>query len=104
MRHSPNKPADKELRDIVDGQISGVCDFPDEQRDQLLEQLKNRYGQGLLAVLIYGSYRQKDKFNMLAGRYIEYDIQATVGNDWPFRQQGYPALQMKQYVDKKKTR
>ena len=56
-------------------------------------------------VLIYGSYRQKDKFNMLAGRYIEYDIQATVGNDWPFRQQGYPALQMKQYVDKKnKTR
>ncbi len=39
---------------------------------------------------------------MLAGRYIEYDIQATVGNEWPFKQQGYPALQMKTFVERQK--
>ena len=65
MRHSPNKPADVELRDIVAGQISGVCDFPDEQRDQLLEQLRKHYGRGLLAVLIYGSYLRGKRDTLL---------------------------------------
>ena len=65
MGHSPNKPADEKLRDIVAGQILGTCDFPDEQRDQLLEQLRKRYGQGLLAVLIYGSYLRGKRDTLL---------------------------------------
>ena len=52
-------------------------------------------------LLVYGGY-QKDRFSMLAGRYIEYDMQATVGNEWPFKQQGYPALQMKTFVERQK--
>ncbi len=53
-------------------------------------------------LLVYGSYRQKDKFLLLAGRYFEYDIAATVGMDRPFRSQGYRAVDMKNAVDRKK--
>jgi len=81
MGHSPNKPADVELRDIVAGQISGVCDFPDEQRDQLLEQLKNRYGQGLLAVIIYGSYL-RGKRDTLLDFYVLLDSYSHLSHAW----------------------
>ncbi len=53
-------------------------------------------------LLVYGSYRQKDRFYMLAGRYFEYDLQATVGTEKQFRGQGYPALLMKREADKKR--
>jgi hypothetical protein len=58
---------------------------------------------GRKVLLVYGSYRQKDKFRLLAGRYFEYDIAATVGMDRPFKAQGYSARDMKNYADKKKN-
>jgi hypothetical protein len=81
MRHSPNKPADEELRDIVAGQISGVCDFPDDPRDQLLEQIRKRYGQGLLAVLIYGSYL-RGKRDTLLDFYVLLDSYSSMPRAW----------------------
>ena len=57
--------ASDELRSLVTGQVSGTCDFPDEQRDQLLGQIRERYGQGLLAVLIYGSYLRGKRDTLL---------------------------------------
>jgi len=81
MGHSPNKQANAALRDLVAGQISGVCDFPDEQRDHLLEQLRNRYGQGLLAVLIYGSYL-RGKRDTLLDFYVLLDSYRCLSHAW----------------------
>ena len=81
MGHSPNTPAAGELREIVAGQISGTCDFPDEQRDQLLEQLRIRYGQGLLAVLIYGSYL-RGKRDTLLDFYVLLDSYSYMSHAW----------------------
>ena len=81
MGHSPNTPATGELREIVAGQISGTCDFPDEQRDQLLEQLRIRYGQGLLAVLIYGSYL-RGKRDTLLDFYVLLDSYSYMSHAW----------------------
>jgi hypothetical protein len=65
MVHSPVEQAAEPLRGIVARQISGSCDFPDDQRDQLLEQIRKRYGSGLLAVLIYGSYLRGKRDTLL---------------------------------------
>jgi hypothetical protein len=81
MGHKPNKPADEELHGIVGGQISGTCDFPDEQRDQLLEHIRNRYGQDLLAVLIYGSYL-RGKRDTLLDFYVLLDNYRSMPRSW----------------------
>ena len=49
-------------------------------------------------ILVYGGRTQYD-FTMLAGRYYDYDAQATVKFEYPFNQRGYPAKQMKAKVD-----
>ena len=51
-------------------------------------------------ILVYGGRNQYD-FTMLAGRYFDYDAQATVNNEWTFKQNGYPAKQMQIYVSSK---
>jgi len=76
-----------ELRELVKGQVSGTCDFPDEQRDQLLGQIRQRYGQGLLAVLIYGSYL-RGKRDTLLDFYVLLDSYAAVPKAW----QGWLAM------------
>ena len=81
MGHSPDKPPSETLRDIVAGQISGTCDFPDEQRDQLLNQIQKRYGQGLMAVLIYGSYL-RGKRDTLLDFYVLLDSYRSMPRAW----------------------
>jgi len=72
---------DERVRKLVAGQVLGTCDFPDEQRDQLLEQIKQRYGQGLLAVLIYGSYL-RGKRDTLLDFYVLLDSYASMPSSW----------------------
>ena len=52
-------------------------------------------------LLVYGSYRQRDRFLMLAGRYFDMDAQATVGMQHPFNQRGYTITQMQAVVNSK---
>jgi len=73
--------ADEELRGLVAAQVLGTCDFPDEQRDQLLDQIKQRYGQGLLAVLIYGSYL-RGKRDTLLDFYVLLDSYHSMPKVW----------------------
>lgn len=69
------------LRSLVAGQVSGTCDFPDEQRDQLLRQIRDRYGRGLLAVLIYGSYL-RGKRDTLLDFYVLLDSYRAMPKAW----------------------
>ena len=73
--------ADEKLRGLVADQVLGTCDFPDEQRDQLLSQIKQRYGQGLLAVLIYGSYL-RGKRDTLLDFYVLLDSYSSMPKAW----------------------
>ena len=73
--------ADEELRGLVAAQVLGTCDFPDEQRDQLLNQIKQRYGEGLLAVLIYGSYL-RGKRDTLLDFYVLLDSYHSMPKAW----------------------
>ena len=73
--------ASDELRSLVTSQVSGTCDFPDEQRDQLLGQIRERYGQGLLAVLIYGSYL-RGKRDTLLDFYVLLDSYQSMPKAW----------------------
>ena len=73
--------ADEKLRGLVAGQVLGTCDFPDEQRDQLLSQIKQRYGKGLLAVLIYGSYL-RGKRDTLLDFYVLLDSYSSMPKAW----------------------
>ncbi len=73
--------ASERLRALVSGQVSGTCDFPDEQRDHLLAQIRERYGQGLLAVLIYGSYL-RGKRDTLLDFYVLLDSYRAMPRAW----------------------
>jgi hypothetical protein len=66
---------------LVTGQVLNTCDFPDEQRDQLLGQIRQRYGRGLLAVLIYGSYL-RGKRDTLLDFYVLLDSYASMPARW----------------------
>lgn len=79
--------ASDRLRSLVAGQVSGTCDFPDEQRDQLLAQIKQRYGKSLLAVLIYGSYL-RGKRDTLLDFYVLLDDYGSMPGHW----QGWLAM------------
>jgi len=72
---------DRGLRDIVDSQVTGICDFPDENRDLLLKQVHERYGQGVLAVLIYGSYL-RGKRDTLLDFYVFLDGYRSMPGRW----------------------
>lgn len=69
------------INDLVLHQISGTCDFPDEQRDQLLAQIRNRYGSNLLAVVIYGSYL-RGKRDTLLDFYVLLDSYHSLPEAW----------------------
>jgi len=74
------KPSDR-LNNLVSAQLFGSCDFADEQRDQLLEQIQDRYGAGLLAVLIYGSYL-RGKRDTLLDFYVLLDSYGSMPQAW----------------------
>jgi len=69
------------LRRLVRNQVTDTCDFPDEKRDALLAQIRNRYGEGLLAVLIYGSYL-RGKRDTLLDFYVLLDSYRSMPRAW----------------------
>jgi len=69
------------LRSLVSGQVSAACFDPDEQRDRLVDQIKQRYGNGTLAVLIYGSYL-RGKRDTLLDFYVLLDSYRSVPRAW----------------------
>jgi len=69
------------LREIVTRQMSDTCGFPDPQRDNLLEQIRSRYGDGLQAVLIYGSYL-RGKRDTLLDFYVFLDDYGSLAKAW----------------------
>jgi hypothetical protein len=73
-------PSDR-LNNLVSEQLSSTCNFPDEQRDQLLAQIQDRYGTGLLAVLIYGSYL-RGKRDTLLDFYVLLDSYDSMPKSW----------------------
>ncbi len=81
MAAEKNNPYDETLRAVVTRQVSGACDFPDEQRDGLLEQIRLRYGDNLLAVLIYGSYL-RGKRDTLLDFYVFLDNYSSMHSPW----------------------
>jgi hypothetical protein len=74
-------PQDTGLSKLVAEQLSSTCDFPDGQRDQLLAQIRERYGTSLLAVLIYGSYL-RGKRDTLLDFYVLTDSYKTMPKAW----------------------
>ncbi len=72
---------DDRLNQLVSEQLSSTCNFPDEQRDQLLTQIQDRYGTGLLAVLINGSYL-RGKRDTLLDFYVLLDSYGSVPKAW----------------------
>jgi hypothetical protein len=69
------------LQEIIANQVIGTCDFPDEQRDGLLEQIQRRYGDNLAAVLIYGSYL-RGKRDTLLDFYVFLDSYRRMPRRW----------------------
>ena len=80
MKPSPSQ-AHAALDEIVAGQLLGTCDFPDPQRDGLLKQIQQRYGDGLQAVLIYGSYL-RGKRDTLLDFYVLLDSYRSMPSAW----------------------
>jgi hypothetical protein len=74
-------PPSENLRALISEQASGSCDFPDDARDRLLGQLKKRYGEGLVAVLIYGSYL-RGKRDTLLDFYVLLDSYQAMPKRW----------------------
>ncbi len=74
------KPCDG-LIDLVSEQLSSTCNFPDKQRDQLLAQIRECYGNDLLAVLIYGSYL-RGKRDTLLDFYVLLDSYGSMPKAW----------------------
>ena len=74
------KPSDR-LNNLVSAQLFSSCNFADEQRDQLLEQIQDRYGAGLLAVLIYGSYL-RGKRDTLLDFYVLLESYGSMPQGW----------------------
>jgi hypothetical protein len=66
---------------LVDGQLSGACNWPDEQRDGLLQAIHARYGAGVCAVLIYGSYLRGLRDTML-DFYVLVDNYSAMRSYW----------------------
>jgi hypothetical protein len=74
-------PPNEDLRQRIAAQVTASCDFPDAGRDRLVEQLCSRYGRGLAAILIYGSYL-RGKRDTLLDFYVLLDGYASLPQRW----------------------
>jgi hypothetical protein len=81
MAHETMLRDDAALREIITQQATGSCDFPDESRDFLLDQIQARHGSNLLAVLIYGSYL-RGKRDTLLDFYVLLDSYGPLTGWW----------------------
>ena len=77
MAHS--KP--EALRQLVAGQLTTACNWPDEKRGGLLQAIRARYGAGVCAILIYGSYLRGARDTML-DFYVLVDNYAAMRSRW----------------------
>jgi len=69
------------LQQLVAGQLTAACSWPDEQRDGLLDAIRARYGAGVCAILIYGSYLRGQRDTML-DFYVLLDDYAAMRSRW----------------------
>lgn len=75
-------PAETEvLHDLVAGQIAAACNWPDDQRDGLLQAIRQRFGAGVQAILIYGSYL-RGKRDTLLDFYVLLEDYAAMRSPW----------------------
>jgi len=69
------------VRQLLAAQLTGACDWPDEQRDGLVEAIRGRYGDRVQAILIYGSYL-RGKRDTLLDFYVLLDGYAAMKSRW----------------------
>ena len=69
------------LHGLVAGQIAAACDWPDDERDGLLRAIHQRYGAGVQAILIYGSYL-RGKRDTLLDFYVLLEDYAALKSAW----------------------
>jgi hypothetical protein len=69
------------LQPLVAAQLAAACNWPDEQRDGLLQAICARFGAGVCAVLIYGSYLRGQRDTML-DFYVLVDNYAAMQSRW----------------------
>jgi len=53
------------LSELVAGQLASACPWPDPARDELIEALHRRHGNGVAAILVYGSYLRGKRDTLL---------------------------------------
>jgi hypothetical protein len=69
------------VRELAARQLAAACDWPDEQRDRLSDAISQRYGAGVQAIVIYGSYL-RGKRDTLLDFYVLLDSYAVIGSRW----------------------
>jgi len=69
------------VQQLVAGQLTSACNWPDEQRDGLLDAIRARYGAGVCAIVIYGSYLRGQRDTML-DFYVLLDDYAAMRSRW----------------------
>jgi hypothetical protein len=69
------------LRPLVAAQLAAACSWPDEQRDGLLQAIYARFGAGVCAILIYGSYLRGVRDTML-DFYVLVDNYTAMHSRW----------------------
>ena len=69
------------LRELVAAQLTTACNWPDERRDGLLQAIRQKYGTGVQAILIYGSYL-RGKRDTLLDFYVLLENYADMRSRW----------------------
>ena len=75
----PTRP--EPLRQRLAAQLAGACDWPDEQRDGLVQAILQQHGESVQAILIYGSYL-RGKRDTLLDFYVLLDRYAAMPSRW----------------------
>jgi len=69
------------LCELVDARLKAACAWPDQHREQLIEAIRRRYGNGVSAILIYGSYL-RGKRDTLLDFYVLLEDYAAMRSRW----------------------
>ena len=69
------------LHDLVAAQFAAACNWPDEQRDRLVQLIQQRFGAGVQAILVYGSYL-RGKRDTLLDFYVLLEDYAAMRSSW----------------------
>jgi hypothetical protein len=77
----PEQVKQRVLRSLVNDQLMAACDWPDERRDALVLAIRERFGTGICAVLIYGSYL-RGKRDTVLDFYVLLENYAAMQSRW----------------------